>query len=216
MENPLTPEQVEEINKISKLPLEEQKKVLPDFLKTLSKEQIEFLKQQQGGQCVFCGIAEGKIPAKKIYEDGVLIAALDINPANKGHVILFPKKHYEILNQIPDVGHLFNVAKKLSALIFEVTKAEGTNILVATGAAAGQVLPHVSVHIIPRFKDDGVQFAWEKKEVSEKEMDSLQKELSEKIQKIGVEADYVAPVEEKVEKETKRRGRAPKMRDRIP
>ena len=76
------------------------KEKLNEFLKTLNPEQIEFLKSQQGSQCVFCAITEGKIPAKKVYEDDSLIGALDINPANKGHVILFPKVHSEILGLI--------------------------------------------------------------------------------------------------------------------
>ncbi|MEK6826636.1 MAG: HIT domain-containing protein, partial [Nanoarchaeota archaeon] len=135
-------------------PIEEQKKELPGFLKTLSREQVEFLKRQQGTSCPYCAIAEGKIEARKVYEDENLIGALEINPANKGHVVLFPKKHYEILNQIEDVGHLFNIAKRISGAIFESVKAEGTNIFVSNGASAGQTVPHVAVHIVPRFKDD--------------------------------------------------------------
>src|SRR3989344_1601038 len=84
----------------SKLKEEEQKKVLPEFLKKLSPEQIEYLKQQQAPQCPFCLIAENKIKSKKIYEDNDIIAVLDINPANPGHTIVFPKTHYQILAQI--------------------------------------------------------------------------------------------------------------------
>ncbi len=181
-ENPLTEEQIESLNRISQLPLEEQKRKLPDFLKKLTPEQIGFLKGQQGNECVYCAIAEGKIKARKIYEDDSLIGALEIHPANKGHVILFPKKHYEILNQVDDMGHLFEVAKKLSGLIYENVKAEGTNIFVANGAAAGQVIPHLVVHIIPRFKNDKVQFKWEKIKIDDDEMDEIQKEINERLE----------------------------------
>ena len=176
-ENPLSNEQLEELNKIAKLPPETQRGRLNEFLQTLNPEQIEFLKSQQGGGCVFCGIAEGKIQSKKIYEDNLLIGTLDINPANKGHVILFPKSHYEILSLMTDVGHLFNVANKISSAVFEATNAEGTNIFVANGVAAGQKAPHIAVHIIPRFKDDKVKFLWEKADVTEKQMDELAKSL---------------------------------------
>jgi len=177
-ENPLSKEQIEELNKLSQLPVEEQKVKLQDFLKKLTPEQIEFLKSQQGGGCVFCSIAEGKVSAKKIYEDDYLIAALDINPANKGHVILFPKVHYEIMSLMKDVGHMFNVANRISSAVFEATNAEGTNIFVANGLAAGQKMPHVVVHIIPRFAEDKVNLAWDKKEVSEKEMQELTEKLA--------------------------------------
>lgn len=180
-ENPLSKEQIEELNNLAKLPIEEQKSKLNEFLKTLTPEQMEFLKSQQGGQCVFCAIAEGKISAKKIYEDDFLIASLDINPANKGHVILFPKVHVEILSLMKDVGHLFNVANRISSVVFETTNAEGTNIFVANGLAAGQKMPHVVVHIIPRFKDDKVNFGWDKKEISEEDMDKLVKSMGSKL-----------------------------------
>jgi len=193
-DNPLSKEQIEEINEIVKLPPEEQKDKLNEFLKTLTPEQVEFLKSQQGGQCVFCAIAGGKIPAKKVYEDEYLIGALDINPANKGHVILFPKVHTEILGLMKDVGHLFNVANKLSSAVFEVTNAEGTNIFVANGLAAGQKMPHVVVHIIPRFKDDKVNFDWDKVEVSEEDQDKLSKEISSRVKSVK-KVEKAKPVE---------------------
>ena len=180
-DNPLSKEQIEEINKIAKLPAEEQKVKLNDFLKKLTPEQVEFLKNQQGGGCVFCSIAQGKIQAKKVYEDDYLIGALDIHPANKGHVILFPKVHCEILSLMKDVGHLFNVSNKLSSAIFDSMNAEGTNILVSNGLAAGQKMPHVVVHIIPRFKNDKVQFTWENQEVKEKELDKLAEKIRSKV-----------------------------------
>ena len=195
VENPLSQEQTDELNRIAKLPIEEQKVKLQEFLQKLTPQQIEFLKSQQGGQCVFCAIADGKISAKKIYEDDYLIGALDINPGNKGHVILFPKIHYEILGLMNDVGHLFNVANKVSSAVFDATNADGTNLFVANGLAAGQKMPHITVHIIPRFKSDKINFSWDKLEVSDKEMDSLAKEIRSKI----VMVKKVKP-EEKIEK----------------
>ena len=205
MESPLTQERIEELNRISQLPLEEQKKVLPEFLKKLSPEQIEFLKRQQGTSCVFCSIAEGKIKARKVYEDEYLIGALDVKPGNKGHVILFPKAHYEILNQMEEVGHLFNVAKKISSIIFDAVKAEGTDIFVANGAVAGQIVPHVSVHIIPRFKDDKVNFSWDFIKVNDNELDELQREIGMKLYEFNKEK----PINEKKELVYVKRHRIP-------
>ena len=62
---------------------------------------------------------EGKIKAKKIYEDNELVAALEINPASLGHAIVFPKKHFSVLAQLKDVGNLFNIINKISSVLFE-------------------------------------------------------------------------------------------------
>ena len=179
-ENPLTQEQLAELNEISQLPVEEQKIKLNAFLQTLTPEQIDFLKKQQTS-CLFCQIVNGELPTKKIYEDDSVVAVLDIHPATKGHVLLFPKKHYDLLALVPDVGHLFDVANKISKNVFELTQAEGTNIFVANGSAAGQKVPHVCVHIIPRFTEDKVQLSWKSQIIPEKELDELTSQLREKL-----------------------------------
>src|SRR3989344_9518508 len=109
MENPLTEEEIQELNEIIKLPKEEQEMKLKEYFKKLTSEKIEFLKQFQTQQCVFCGIALGKINSYKIYEDNDVVAALDINPANKGHVLVIPIMHlkysYESPNKIFEVSN---------------------------------------------------------------------------------------------------------------
>jgi len=180
----LNKKQILELQEIGKLPLEKQKKKLEEFMKKLSPEQIEFLKRQQ---CLFCGIVDGRIKSKKIYEDESVIGILDINPANKGHVLVFPKNHYGKLKEF-DISHLFKVVNVLNGKVKEVVKAEGTNVFVAEGEVAGQRFDHVVVHVIPRFRDDGVVFSWEGRKVSEKELDELSKEIKvEKIQEDKVE-----------------------------
>lgn len=182
---PFNEEQIAKLNEIAKLPIEEQKVELQRFVKTLNKEQIEFLKNQQARatECIFCSIAEGKIESKKIYDDGTVICVLDINPANKGHVIVFPRKHAQVLGQLNDdeVSHLFKVANKTASAVFENLKAEGTNIFVANGVAAGQNMPHVIVHVIPRFQNDGIVFQWKGKKMDEKDLDEVKNILIGKI-----------------------------------
>lgn len=180
MENPLTKEQIEELNLIAKLPVEEQRRALQEFTRKLTPDQLNFLKNQQSG-CVFCNIIEGKIESRKVYEDDKFLAVLDINPANKGHVLLFPKTHYDVLAQIQDIGELFNLANNIAKSIFESVKAEGTNIIVNNGNVAGQIVPHVAVNIIPRFKNDNVKIGWEKKDINEEEMNNICNEISKNI-----------------------------------
>mgnify|MGYP000454020086 CR=1 FL=1 len=183
MDNPLSEEQIKKITAISKLPAEQQQVELQAFLKTLNPEQMEFLKQQQGGGCLFCSIVEGNVDAKKIYEDDLVIAVLDINPATKGHTLLFPKKHFSILAQLSEElnNHLFTVANKISAVLFDTLKAEGTNLHVANGSAAGQHVPHVLIHVIPRYKNDGVLFQWDGKKLSPEDMDAVCNDLQGKV-----------------------------------
>lgn len=180
MNNPLSEEQIQKLNEISQLRGAEQQQELQRFLQTLNPEQVEFLKNQQnsGGQCAFCLIAEGKVPCHKVYEDNNLIGVLDINPATKGHVILFPKKHCGNLGEIKDVKELFSVANKISEALLKVG-AEGTNIFAANGEKAGQMCSHFLIHIIPRYSNDGVRFGWEHKKFDDDEM----KDISEKIKR---------------------------------
>ena len=78
---------------------EEQRQALQEKLKNMKPEELAQLQKQQ---CIFCQIISGKIPAKKIYDDEIAIAILDINPASKGHLLLLPKEHYMIMPQVPD------------------------------------------------------------------------------------------------------------------
>lgn len=159
-ENPLTKEQVEKISEIVKLSEEEQKKEWPKFLKTLNKEQIEFLKEQQevqAGKCLFCSIIQGEIPCKKVYEDNEIFAFLDIKPVNKGHTLVIPKKHYVTLLDIPDdlLLKLLIVTKKLASTLMTSLSATGFNININNYSDAGQLIPHLHIHIVPRFLNDG-------------------------------------------------------------
>jgi len=109
-------------------------------------------------QCVFCAIAAGKIPAKKVYEDAEVTVVLDINPAVEGHMLVIPKKHAMLMNQLDEntVAHVGMVSKHLSQSAIRAFKLEGTSVFVQNGPAAGQRAPHFMLHVIPRKKGDGV------------------------------------------------------------
>lgn len=194
----LSQEKIQAIQaQLAGLPPEEQQKKLNELLSQLPPEELAEIQKQQ---CPFCAIVEGSIKAKTVYEDDTVKAVLDINPANKGHIIVFPKTHYQFLFQVPeeDVSHVFKVANLLSKTIFEVLGAQGTNIFVANGQVAGQNAPHVIVHVIPRFEKDGVSFAWKPKQVEEKDMDEVVKKITEK--KLTLKKEKVVE-EVQVEKE---------------
>ncbi|MFH1237504.1 MAG: HIT family protein [Candidatus Aenigmatarchaeota archaeon] len=108
-------------------------------------------------ECLFCKIAEGEIPTQKIYEDSEHIAFLDINPRNPGHTLVMPKKHYETIMQMPDheLGELSKIVKKMAIAVKKGMKADGVSIGQSNERAAGQVIPHVHFHVIPRFLSEG-------------------------------------------------------------
>lgn len=108
--------------------------------------------------CAFCKIIDGTYTSSKIYEDGKILSFMDIHPVNKGHILIVPKKHVELIADLDDEtsGKMFILAKKINrALRKSGIKLEGINYFLADGEAAGQEVAHAHLHIFPRFKGDG-------------------------------------------------------------
>lgn len=137
--------------------------------------------------CTLCDLAQGKENAKVLYYDEICIAYLKKMPASAGHIVLIPKKHYTIFEQVPDTetSHLFKIASKLSTAAFETFGHGGTNIIVQNGGTAGQKHPHFSIEIIPRNENDGLNFLWQPKQLSEEEMSTTELMLKEAAANIG-------------------------------
>ncbi len=108
-------------------------------------------------ECIFCRIARGEIPSKKVFEDSESFAFLDINPRNPGHTLVIPKKHVETLMDMEeeDAGALFMSVHKVAGKVMAATKAQGLSISQSNGTAAGQLVSHAHFHIIPRFANEG-------------------------------------------------------------
>ena len=106
---------------------------------------------------IFLKIIAGEIPSHKVYEDEDTYAFLDINPVNPGHTLVIPKKQYRDMFEIPEEvwGKVMATAHRLAPVIMKAVHADGINIMVNNKAAAGQIIWHTHVHIVPRFSDDG-------------------------------------------------------------
>ncbi|HLD88879.1 MAG TPA: HIT domain-containing protein [Candidatus Nanoarchaeia archaeon] len=170
--------------------------ITEEQLKNMSPEEIRQLQKQQ---CVFCHIIAGKVQSKKIYEDEKVIAVLDINPANPGHILLMPKEHYPIMPLIPDdiAEHLFMASKALSQSVLKALQAEGTNIFAANGIVAGQKAQHFMIHIIPRKEGDGINLILPERKLEENDMEKIRRAIKKKVDQIfGVEGEE--ETEEKV------------------
>ena len=107
--------------------------------------------------CIFCKIVAGEIPCAKVYENHKYIAFLDITPVNPGHVLIIPKEHYESLLETPDeiLDGMLNDAKKIAKAILKAVNSDSFNLAINTGRNSGQVVPHLHIHIMPRFPNDG-------------------------------------------------------------
>ena len=116
--------------------------------------------------CVFCKIVNGEIPAAKVYEDDKILSFLDINPVQHGHILVIPKAHYPQLEETPDavVSDIFVQSKKLMTAVKKATKADYVVVSVV-----GTEVPHLHIHLIPRFHNDGLAGFWPRGTYNKKE-----------------------------------------------
>ena len=130
--------------------------------------------------CIFCKIVKKEIPAKIVYEDEKTMAFLDINPRSKGHTLVIPKDHYETFEELPeDVALAITKAIKKVLEILKPLNFDGYNILSNNKPAAGQEVPHLHFHIIPRYsgeKEEVIKLA----PPIEVDLDKVLEELKEK------------------------------------
>ena len=110
-------------------------------------------------KCIFCKIIGGEIPSYKVYEDEKTIAFLDIAPVSPGHTLVATKAHYQNIEDISaeELCLLAQSVKKVGKLLTDSLKLKGYNVTVNNGAIAGQVIPHIHFHIIPRAEGDGLE-----------------------------------------------------------
>jgi histidine triad (HIT) family protein len=112
--------------------------------------------------CVFCKIVAGQIPCHKVFEDGDTLAFLDVGPLAEGHLLVIPKEHYARMDEMPSelAGRVMAHLPRLSAIVSQVTGKSGFNVLQNNDTVAGQLVPHVHFHIIPRAAGDGLGYRW--------------------------------------------------------
>jgi histidine triad (HIT) family protein len=130
--------------------------------------------------CVFCKIVAGEIPSDKVYEDQTVLAFLDINPVNIGHSLVVTKNHYKDIYETPyeEIAEVTKAVKKVSESLKKIG-ADGVNVAMNNGQAAGQVVPHMHIHVIPRYVNDGFEMWHGKRGYAPGEM----QEIAEKIAK---------------------------------
>jgi len=115
--------------------------------------------------CIFCKIANKEIPATVLYDDDDVLVFMDIGPIIKGHALVISKQHYDPVTETPDeiLAKLHLIAKRIAQAQVNGLGADGVNIIQNNGKASGQEVPHIHVHVIPRFDDDGHHWNWNAK-----------------------------------------------------
>ncbi|MCL5877527.1 MAG: HIT family protein [Candidatus Bathyarchaeota archaeon] len=129
--------------------------------------------------CIFCKIVAKQAPSSILYEDEVVMAFLDIRPLNMGHSLVIPKAHYVDIFDTPEweLSEIHKVSKKLAATIKKATNADGISIIQQNGAAAGQDIFHLHVHVVPRFTGQTLPRFSELKEVPRSALDEMAQKI---------------------------------------
>ncbi len=107
--------------------------------------------------CIFCKIAQKEVPNYTVYEDAHVLAFLDIHPHSKGHTVVIPKAHVETIAELSETqaGALLVATQKAMAKLTTILRPDGFNTGWNQGRAGGQVIPHLHIHIFPRWSGDG-------------------------------------------------------------
>ena len=133
--------------------------------------------------CIFCRIISGEIPSTTIYENSKFKVIMDIAPANKGHVLILPKEHYDKIYDIDTAtaGELFELAVMTARALKSVLDCDGMNILQNNGTVAGQTVFHFHMHIIPRYEGDTVNIGWKELSYEDGEMEQLREAIRKEM-----------------------------------
>lgn len=134
--------------------------------------------------CIFCSIIAKKLPSAEVYRDSDFIIIMDKYPINTGHTLVVPTKHYDTLLHMPpdEVGKLYALIPGIARAVVSAVGADGFNVGQNNGIAANQIVPHVHVHIVPRFIDDSPDGKWPARRVAPpEELDELASKIRLKM-----------------------------------
>jgi len=134
-------------------------------------------------ECIFCKIVEGKIPASKVYENKGILAFLDISPANYGHVLVIPKKHFKNMQEITEeyLYEIMKAVKKIAPAILKAMNMPSFNVILSNGKDAGQEVAHIHFHIIPQSSENKIQINLPHKKYEDGKMRRVAERIKKEI-----------------------------------
>jgi histidine triad (HIT) family protein len=137
--------------------------------------------------CIFCQIVAGDIPSRTVYEDDTTMAFLDANPLAPGHTLVVPKDHYGTLQDLPAdlAADVFATLHRVTGTAEATVEADGSNVAFNNGETAGQEIPHVHGHVVPRFEGDGGgpihAIAGKRPDLSDEELDDIAADVGKRL-----------------------------------
>jgi histidine triad (HIT) family protein len=131
------------------------------------------------GRTVFERIIAGELPCARVYEDELVYAFMDAGQINPGHVLVVSRRPYETLLDADDAtaGALFVAARRIARAVEQAFRPAGITILQANRPAAGQTVPHLHLHVLPRHENDGVALTWPRKNPPLEELQALARRI---------------------------------------
>lgn len=151
---------------------------LAHFVKIISCRHLE-REDINMSDCLFCNIASGDIPSATIYEDREFKVFLDAFPGTEGHVLIIPKKHVANIFELDEQtgAKLFALATKVARVLKDKLDFDGMNVVQNNGQAAGQTIFHFHMHLVPRYRGDGVTIGWNAAKADERVLAELTEAL---------------------------------------
>ena len=133
-----------------------------------------FIDPTPPGQCIFCRLIAGEIPATRVYEDELTLAFMDLGQVNPGHVLVAVKRHAATLLDLkPDeAGAAMRTARRMALAIKQTFDPPGITLLQANGAAGEQTVFHFHLHVVPRHAGDGISLSWPRKDPPREQLEA--------------------------------------------
>ena len=124
-----------------------------------------FIDTSPPGQCIFCRLVAGEIPAARVYEDALTIAFMDLGQVNPGHVLVATKRHAATLLDITpeEAAAVMQTAQRVASAVHETFNPPGITLLQANGREGDQTVFHFHMHVVPRHAGDGIALTWPRK-----------------------------------------------------
>lgn len=124
-----------------------------------------FVDTSPPGECIFCKLIAGEIPAARVCEDELTIAFMDIGQVNPGHVLVASKRHAETLFDLEpaEASAIMQTAQRIAHAVRDAFDPPGLTLLQANGKASDQTVRHVHMHVVPRHAQDGIALSWPRK-----------------------------------------------------
>jgi histidine triad (HIT) family protein len=138
-----------------------------------------FVDTSPPGQCIFCRLVAGEIPAAKVYEDDQTLAFMDLGQVNPGHVLVASKRHAAtLLDLTPDeAAAAMRTAQRMALAVQEAFDPPGLTLLQCNGKAGDQTVFHFHLHVVPRHVDDGIALSWPRKDPAREQLEAYAAQL---------------------------------------